>query len=259
MNDQLSGRGAEPGVWQIAAAMRQPPILFLLAANSIPIFGVLAWGWDVFVLLVLYWLETAIIGVWMVARVAIAPAGSMDPKTADGSQKKTPSLFLAGFFVMHAGIFMAVHMVFLWTLFSGEWPKVVHGPADFFSKLVVATDMWIPLLVLFVVRGLIFLFDAMWPENQNAAQSGTLVGSSGAPIPSGEEIGSIVGGFYARIFVMHLTILLSAFVAVIFESIAPLIVMVAMKTLTDAALQLKFDVGKARTKTAVAPSTVSMP
>jgi Family of unknown function (DUF6498) len=249
MMDQPNSRAAEPipGVWQIAAALRQPSILFLLAANSLPILGVLAWGWDVFVLLVLYWLETATIGIWMIARVAIAPAGSLDPNAADDSQTKTPSLFLAGFFVMHAGIFMAVHMVFLWTLFSGEWSQVVRGPADFFSKLVVATDMWIPLLVLFVVRGLIFFYEAMWPENRSAEQSETLAGSSGAPKPSGEEIGSIVGGFYARIFVMHLTILLSAFVAVVFESIAPLIVMVAVKTLADAALQLKFDFGGMKT------------
>ena len=32
--------------------------------------GVIFWGWDAFVLLILYWLETAVIAFWTVVRVA---------------------------------------------------------------------------------------------------------------------------------------------------------------------------------------------
>ena len=42
-------------------AVLKPPALLLLAANLIPLVGVLVWGWDAFVLLMLYWLETAVI------------------------------------------------------------------------------------------------------------------------------------------------------------------------------------------------------
>ena len=62
---------------QVVRALLHPSTLLLLAANSIPIFGVLYWGWDVFVLLMLYWLETAIIGGWTIARIALAPPGSL--------------------------------------------------------------------------------------------------------------------------------------------------------------------------------------
>ena len=138
---------------RIWPALLHPSTLLLLAANAIPLFGVMYWGWDVFVLLMLYWLETAIIGGWMIVRVAIAPSGSLGKIEINGRPTTAGSLFIAGFFVVHAGIFMGVHMVFLWSLFSGEWSKKIHGPIDFFSKMIIATDLWIPLLVLFVVRG----------------------------------------------------------------------------------------------------------
>jgi len=42
---------------------------------------------------------------------------------------------------------------------------------------------------------------------------------------------------------MHMTIIFSAFVAVIFGSIAPLIIMVAVKTVADVALHLQSEFG----------------
>jgi len=65
-----------------AAAMRgarllHPSTLILLGANLLPLAGVLFWSWDAFVLLMLYWLETAVIGFWTIVRVATAPRGSL--------------------------------------------------------------------------------------------------------------------------------------------------------------------------------------
>jgi hypothetical protein len=38
----------------MARRLLQPAILLLLAANLVPILGVIAWDWDAFVLLMLY-------------------------------------------------------------------------------------------------------------------------------------------------------------------------------------------------------------
>ncbi len=46
-----------------------------------------------------------------------------------------------------------------------------------------------------------------------------------------------------RIVIMHLTIIFSAFIAVLFGSIAPLIIMVGVKTVADVVLHLAFDFG----------------
>jgi hypothetical protein len=229
---------------QVARGLRHPSTLLLVAANSLPIFGVLYWGWDVFVLLMLYWLETAIIGGWTIARIAIAPPGSMGKIEINGRPTVAGSLFIAGFFVVHSGIFMLVHMIFLWTLFSGAWSKIIHGPIDFVGKLIIGTDMWIPLLVLFVVRGLAFLFHVLRPEViQRFEQSLHLRNNAPPEAAPADELGSIIGAFYGRIIVMHMTIIFSAFAAVIFGSIAPLIIMVAVKTVADVALHLQSEFG----------------
>jgi hypothetical protein len=46
-------------------------VIALIAANLIPLFGVVHWGWDLFVLMTAYWLETGIIGFYTAVRIAI--------------------------------------------------------------------------------------------------------------------------------------------------------------------------------------------
>ena len=38
--------------------------MILILSNLVPLAGILFWGWDTFVLLCLYCLETAVIGFW---------------------------------------------------------------------------------------------------------------------------------------------------------------------------------------------------
>ena len=113
---------------------------------------------------------------------------------------------------------MGVHMAFLWTLFSGEWSTRIHGPIDFFTKMVIGTDLWIPLLLLFVVRGLAILFHALKPELIQQLERSLNLPIS--PNPAAEDMGTIVGVFYGRIIVMHMTIIFSAFLSIIFGSIS---------------------------------------
>ena len=70
---------------------------------------------------------------------------------------------MAAFFTLHAGIFMAVHFLFLWVLLAGDWAHKIHGVRSFVDQMVIGTDLWVPLLVLFVVRGAFMLLDAVKP------------------------------------------------------------------------------------------------
>src|SRR5262245_13478333 len=137
------------------AALRHPWTLLLLAANAIPIYGVLYWAWDVFLLLMLYWLETVIIGIWTIARITILPPESFGDLARPGT--KPSPIIVAAFFVLHSGIFLTAYMAFLWSVFSGGWAQKVFGPSDFVSKLIIDTHLWVPLLALLIVRGLGFL------------------------------------------------------------------------------------------------------
>ena len=142
------------------------------------------------------------------------------------------------FFVAHAGIFMGVHFAFLWALFSGGWASRIHGPREFVDKLIIGTDLWIPLLVLFVARGIVFFYSVIGARLQrwlNPQRPPRAAASSSDSIAT-----ALVGGFYARIIVMHVAILLGGFLS-FFGSIAPLIILIAIKTAIDLGMHLAFD------------------
>ena len=50
-----------------------PYMIFLVAANLLPLAGVVFWGWDAFVILMLYWLETVVIAFWTILPVLVVP------------------------------------------------------------------------------------------------------------------------------------------------------------------------------------------
>jgi len=233
----MSEAKAFPG-WPATASLLSPATLILLAANLLPLAGVLFWNWDAFVILVLYWFETAIIGFWTLVRIATASREALGGIKMEGSTSAPSPFGLALFFVAHAGIFMGVHFVFLWVLFSGDWAKRIHGPIEFVEKLIIGTDLWLPLLVLFAARGIVFFYPLIharlrrWINPQRPARV--------KPAPSDDIAHAIVGGFYARIIVMHIAILAGGFLS-FFGSIAPLIILIAIKTAVDLGMHFAFD------------------
>jgi hypothetical protein len=195
----------------------------LILSNLVPLAGILFWGWDTFVLLCLYCLETAVIGFWTIARAATM---SRDRGSATG-RGIAGTLALAGFFTVHAGIFMSVHMLFIYSLFAGPWAGRIHDARDFIRLIVIGKDLWIPLLALFVGQGAIFINDAV---NRFVF----------AKTPrTGTDTGEIMGGFYKRIVIMHVAILGGAFVTEAIGTAAPLIILVMLKIAIEIRLQMK--------------------
>jgi hypothetical protein len=148
----------------VARHLLRPSVLILVAANLVPLVGVIFWGWDAFVLLMLYWLETAVIAFWTIVRIATLPRDALGKIRYEGSDQTPSPLGLAAFFTLHAGIFMGVHFLFLWELFAGPWERKIHGPRDFVDQVIVATGLWVPLIALFVGRGLLMMFETAEPR-----------------------------------------------------------------------------------------------
>src|SRR4051794_37375089 len=123
----------------MARYLQQPSTLILIGANLVPLIGVFLWGWDAFILLVLYWLETAVIAFWTILRIATMPRDALGDIKFEGSDKPATPLALAAFFTVHAGGFMAVHFVFLWELFAGDWARKIHGPREFVAEIIIRT------------------------------------------------------------------------------------------------------------------------
>src|SRR5213594_3799766 len=84
----------------------------LVIANAVPLAGVLFFGWQVFPLLLLYWLENVIVGGFNVLRMLVA-----DP---DDPVRWAAKIFLIPFFCVHFGMFCFVHGVFVFGFFGGK-------------------------------------------------------------------------------------------------------------------------------------------
>lgn len=187
--------------------------MLILAGNLLPLLGALVAGWDAFVLIVFYWCETAVIGFWVCTRIALG-GGAATGFTDKSGRPVTAGVGLAIFLALHAGIFMAVHLVFILTLFGGGWIGRIDRPAGFVSEVIVGTGLWLPLAGLFLLRGLITLSE----------------------MSASTRTEPVVTGFYVRIVVMQFTVILAGFLALgIGGSLAGLVLLVAFKTIADLA------------------------
>jgi Family of unknown function (DUF6498) len=238
----------------ILRGLMRPAALILLAINLVPLIGVVIWGWDAFVLLMLYWLETAVIAFWTIVRIATMPRGALADIHFEGSKQPAQPLALAAFVTLHAGIFMGVHFMFLWELFSGDWPRRIHGLRDFIAQIVIATGLWVPLIALFVGRGLLMMFETLEPALRRLFRLAPRRHEKTMLSPAE----SVLFGLYVRIFVMQVTIILGAWFALAIGTVGAYVFLIAVKTAIDIAFQIFSDaihdaLSKAKAKSAASP------
>ncbi|HEY6807960.1 MAG TPA: DUF6498-containing protein [Gemmatimonadales bacterium] len=182
----------------------------LIAANLVPLVGVLTNHWSVFLVLLLYWSENVVVGAFNVLRMAYA-----DPQVPVMWFAK---LFFIPFFTVHYGIFTLVHGMFVVTLFGGHQ----YDRANLFSvsgMLHVVRTAGIGYAVAFLVVSHGFSFIHNY-------------------IASGEYLRVDLKGLmtqpYARIVVLHITTLIGGALAT--AAGAPLmavVVLVLLKTAVD--------------------------
>jgi hypothetical protein len=213
-----------------------PFALIMLAANLVPLIGVLAWGWDAFVLLMLYWLETAVIAFWSVARIATLPRGAIADFDIDAARPPPSPPALAAIVSLNAGLFMAVHFLILWELFAGGWSQRIHGIGDFVQQLVIGTGLWLPLLALFIARGAPMLLDRAEPRLRQTFGLRPGPGARQSVSEPGETL-VLVLGLYIRIIVMQVAIIIGAAVALLAGNAGALAVLIAVKTAVDLSSQ----------------------
>jgi hypothetical protein len=233
----------------------------LIAANLLPLPGVLLLGWDAASLFFVYWLESAVVGLYNLLRMAMAQGtgdirnpvrsgatGTVDveqieqarrelaerhPRAArlleralavaaaasdepDAATRPTPAgvqligkLFMLPFFIVHYGIFMAVHLTFLFSLFGP--PRLPPWQAALVAAALLASH-GLSYLVHFIGRQ-----EYLWVTPQDQ-----------------------MGRPYGRVVVMHLTILFGGFLVMQFGApAAALIVLVALKLGIDLAAHLR--------------------
>ncbi|CAN5667017.1 hypothetical protein BH23DEI1_BH23DEI1_10580 [soil metagenome] len=205
----------------------------LVLVNAIPLVGVLVFGWRLFDLMLLYWLENGVIGVFTVLKILArrASPNARDPQGVPAGA--LGKLIVACFFTVHYGIFWSVHGVFVLTLFGGvlgSLPTAVgavpfYAPPDFqpVSSLAAAGTLALALASLFVSHGASYVTNFL-----GRGEDRTLT-----PV-------ALMAQPYARVFVLHATLIGGGFVVLLLGSpVAALLLLVALKTGVDLAAHLR--------------------
>jgi len=199
-------------------------VVVLLAANMIPLFGVLFLGWDAFYIVILYWTENIVNGFYNVLKMVFA--------TVPYPAAHLGKLFLIPFFIVHYGGFTAVHGFFVLALFHKDgqgppmgqmnWPCFLVFVQMLFRVIgymysVIPPQVKLAVLALFISHGVSFIQNYLLKREYTTAKPDKLMGSP-----------------YGRVVVMHITILAGGFLTMAVGSPAALlVVLVVLKTILD--------------------------
>lgn len=195
-------------------------VVALVVANLIPLIGVLFFGWSVWNILVIYWLENGIVGLINVLKMAVATGDEVTPGVTfmvNGRPATSATkMGLIPFFIVHYGIFWFVHGIFVLTLpaffslMSDDGMTLDLGPVVFAA------------LGLAISHGLSFWWNFLHGGEYRRTAAAALMF---AP--------------YKRLVALHITIIFGAF-AVMFTGApaAAVAVLVAIKTAIDLGLHL---------------------
>ena len=221
---------ALPG-WTPALVFRN---LFAFAGNLFQVYGVLYWGWDMFQILMLYWMETGIIGFWALLRLAVLPQGMLGDISVNGRVVTATNMLLLQLFVPFVAISMAGHLLILWVVFSGASAAGVHGPVSFASKFIIASGAWQPLLFTLLAGAFGFYESPKRTDFLRAVRlSPPRQGSVGVASPTGDGVGVAIGGTLGRIVMLQVATIIGAMLARSYGTTAPWLILIGLKTLAD--------------------------
>jgi hypothetical protein len=200
----------------VSAVAGQTPVgtgsastLLLLVANLVPIAGTMFLGWKLSDVMVLYWAESAVIGFFNVLKIVTI--------------SRWQALFAAPFFLGHFGGFMAVHFLFIWSLFV---KGVGDGTAAGGSLVEVGqmfSALWPALLALVFSHGFSFFTNFI---GRREFLSRTIRTQMTEP--------------YSRIVFMHLVLIFGGGLSLVLgESTPVLVLVIALKIAMDVRAHLK--------------------
>lgn len=239
---EASRVGGSPLSYWTAARLLHPSTILLVGTNLVPVVGLLFWKWDAFLVLLSYWMETAVVACWTMLRIAVRPEEATADKR-EASRGLIWRAFLLVFMVVFTSLFIGVHFTIIWEVFAGDWPKQVHNATEFWSKIVWGTGLWVALAGMVLSRGSNTLLDMidpvvvrrfvlkLWPNYPGEL----LTAKRGEP-------GDAVIGLFARIVLMQVAVLLGGFIAVrvgmSMPVLMPFAILIAIKTYVELSLHV---------------------
>ena len=228
------GRAVEAVLAPAAAIVGGSPpwvVAALVAANAMPLLGVLWWGWSTFDLLLLYWFETGVIGLFTL--VQLFRTEDSDPHRRRGLRGSLAKLYSVG------GV--AVFYGFLWWALGSSVVEV-FGPGGAFGTAPDALATALPSGPFAYFFGGEPSVDRLLEGGLQLSALGLLVSHGlsfvGNAVLRGEDLRTapsiLVWRPYGRVVVLHVTLMFGAlFVTAIGEPLVGLASFVVLKTGVD--------------------------
>jgi hypothetical protein len=177
--------------------------LVLIAANVLPLVGVLLLSWNLSSVMVLYWAESAVIAFYTVLKMFVVG--------------KWVAPFAGVFFVGHFGGFMAAHFLFVYSLFVRGVDAAGPEPAVRDALIGIFGPLWPALIALVVSHGVSFVANFLGEREYEGA-----------------TVSELMVAPYKRIMVMHLTVILGGWLVIALKTpMAALVLLVVLKTAVD--------------------------
>ncbi|MEK6875488.1 MAG: DUF6498-containing protein [Nanoarchaeota archaeon] len=204
-------------------------ITVLIIANSIPLMGVLFFNWNIFMILILYWIESAIIGFYNILKMIKTNKSINENSKANAYLNFNPTTNLTHyfkiFFIIHFGGFMFGHLIFIFAISSLFQDKLALNISDIIFSVSIG------IISLFISHG--FSYYNNFLKNREYDKI---------------SINQLFTQPYSRIVVMHFTIIFGAFLIGFFKAPSAIIMfLVILKTTIDVRSHIKehtvFNVG----------------
>lgn len=93
--------------------------IYSMLANIIPLYGVLVWDWDIFMVFLLFWFENVVIGVLNVGQM-LGFGLKRVIVNKDNPFSLFGIVFMCAFFTLHYGMFTMGHGLFVFALFGDD-------------------------------------------------------------------------------------------------------------------------------------------
>jgi hypothetical protein len=196
----------QPGTFRRLSAA----VIALVLANVIPLYGVLALGWEVFPIMLLFWMENLVVGGFNVLKMLLS-----EPQDR---AKWLGKLFLVPFFCFHYGMFTLIHGVFVLGFFGQYFrPGASFPSTGDVVGLIRELHLGYAVLALVASHAFSFGYNYLW---RGEFRTSSLQGLMQQP--------------YGRVVVLHLAILGGGFLIMALKSpTAGLVLLVALKIILD--------------------------
>lgn len=185
--------------------------IILIIVNFIPIAGIAFFGWKVFDLFFLYWLESTILGFFGIIKMILIGIHH-------GDKWKYGLFFTVPFFLIHYSGFMLAHLIFVVIVFNGQGSSLSLSYREI-GVILKETFTTTLIAFIFMFASHTFSFGKNFLKKREYLN---ITPRQYMPMP------------YGRIVVMHLSVFLAFFASLFLKipALAPILI-IGAKIVTD--------------------------